>query len=329
MSSVATGTSAARQAVPDPIGYSLTLGREIRQDGIDTLGISTQTWCEQAVQAGAWRTAEHLLTYFSAEMTIIGRALFTWAEDIIGYRLDRERSNGSSELAAWLLRGIREFDPSSGDRIRAVSALRDHDEEAALAAAELMRVRYASLHDTCVAWIQELLAGLATDFGEESVLEAIERAYECLWKPRYATWNTMSAQERLQLSVEGMRGHLSGMSRRGDVGIIEESDRYVMVLDPCGSCGVLRRGDPESGRAPHEPAGNQRPHPWTWGRSGVGWYAVHSPIVMEYVWMRDGRPPMRPLADCDRDRPCRWFVYKDPNAVRAEHYERMGFRPPA
>jgi hypothetical protein len=49
---------------------------------------------------------------------------------------------------------------------------------------------------------------------------------------------------------------------------------------------------------------------------------------MEYIWMRDGRPPFRPLESCDRLAPCRWFIYKDPARTRPEHYERQGFRPP-
>lgn len=71
----------------------------------------------------------------------------------------------------------------------------------------------------------------------------------------------MAPLERLQLSVEGMRGHQSGRRRRGDVGVLEEHDRYVMVLDPCGSCGILRQGDPEGGRRPSDPAGNRVAHP--------------------------------------------------------------------
>jgi hypothetical protein len=130
--------------------------------------------------------------------------------------------------------------------------------------------------------------------------------------------------------VEGMRGgHLSGPRHRGDVGLSDEGDRYVMSLDPCGSCGILRRGDPDSGRPSQAPAGNTEPHPWTWGRVGMSWYSVHSPIALEYIQMADGRPPLRPLEDCDMpDRPCRWFIYKDPQAPRRIHYERMGFQAP-
>jgi hypothetical protein len=303
--------------VTSPLRHSDVLGRRIRQDPIDTLGVSTQTLAERALDARELALAGELIAYFWDEMNRIGEALFTWLEDILG--ADGPRA----------VRGLRSFDPSAGDRARALAACADGDPLAARQATELMRVRYATLHDALVAWIQELLSELARREGDEAVLGEVERAYERLWRPRYAAWDEMTALERLQLSVEGMRGHLSGPGRRGDVGILEEPDRFVMVLDPCGSCGVLRRGDPDSGRPPHRCAGTTGAHPWSWSRTGVGWYAVHSAIVMEYIWMRDGRPPLRPLEGCDRDGPCRWFIYKDPRCTRPEHYERQGFGAPA
>lgn len=311
-----------------PVRYSAKLRRRIRQDDIATLGVSTQTLYEQAVEAGDWSVARDLLDYFWDETHRMGEALFTWMEDIFTYRFERWNVPSEEGAPSRLLAGLRRFDPSSGDLLRARSFL-DHGEAgAAVEAAELMRVRYAALHDGLVVWIQELLTDLSIEFGESAVFEAVEHAYRNLWERRYRCWDEMAAEERLQLSVEGMRGHLSGARRRGDVGIVEERDRFVLVLDPCGSCGVLRRGDPESSREPYEPAGNREPHRWTWGRTGVGWYAVHSPIVMEYLQMKAGRPPMRPLEDCDLNRPCRWFVYKDTEAARLEHYDRMGFPGP-
>lgn len=312
----------------NPLRFSPRLGRIIRQDETDTLGTSTQTLFEQAALAGEHELAAELLRYFWDEMRRIGEILFTWIEDILTFR-SRRTGLDSAELPRWILDGIRRFDPSSGDRAQALACLERGDADLAVQLAELGRTRYAALHDTYVVWIQELLSGIATDIGEEAVFDSIEYAYRHIWAPRYTLWEQMSPLERLQLSVEGMRGHLSGARRRGDVGILDEEDRYVMVLDPCGSCGILRRGDPESGREPYQPAGNRDPHPWTWGRTGVGWYSVHSPIVMEYLQMRQGRPPMRPLEDCDTDRACRWFIYKDASAPRPEHYQRMGFAPPA
>jgi len=311
----------------NPLGYSEILARVVRQDGIDTLGTSSMTLAERAAVTGDHAIAADLLQYFWAEMTRMGGILFTWIESIAGFRMMRTGLE-PGDLPHRLVDGIRTFDPSQGDRERALACLASGDVDDALRHAESMRIRYAALHDAYVVWIQELLSGIDADFGEEAVRESVEVAYREIWQPRYLLWARMTPLERLQLSVEGMRGHLSGIGRRGDVGIVDEPDRYVMVLDPCGSCGILRRGDPESGREPYHPAGNRRPHPWTWGRTGVGWYSVHSPIVMEYVQMREGGPPLRPLEDCDTAIACRWFVYKDADRVRPEHYVRMGFTPP-
>jgi hypothetical protein len=313
-----------------PIAFSAVLGRPIRQDDISTLGTSTQTLAEGALREGRWDLAAEHCEYFASEIAIMNEVLFVWLADILDYRLARA-GHAEPGLGRMLVAGLRAFEPGRGDLDRAVDAIGQGQPERAEAAIELMRTRWAAQHDGLVVWIQELLSEIARTFGEDAVRESVTQAYERIWKPRYESWARMSPEERLQLSVEGMRGgHLSGPRHRGDVGITDEGDRYVMWLDPCGSCGILRRGDPDSGRPPHQPAGNTEPHAWTWGRVGMSWYSVHSPIALEYIQMVEGRPPLRPLQDCDLpDRPCRWFIYKDPAAARRIHYERMGFEPPS
>jgi hypothetical protein len=313
-----------------PVHHSPVLDRPLRQDGLDTLGISTQTWIEAAVEEGRWQLAGELAEYFTREIAIMNDVLFVWLTDILDYRLARA---GATEegMGDRILAGYRRFQPGSGDLERARAALAAEDGPAALAAVELMRVRWAAQHDGLVVWIQEVQTEIAARFGEDAIRESVTLAYEHIWKPRYALWGEMSPELRLQLSVEGMRGgHLSGPRHRGDVGVLDEGDRYVMVLDPCGSCGVLRRGDPDSGRPPHTSATNQEPHPWTQMRTGMSWYSVHSMIALEYIQMSEGKPPLRPLEDCDLpDRPCRWFIYKDVSKPRRIHYQRQGFEPPA
>ena len=313
-----------------PIRHSELLGRPLRQDGLATLGISTQTWFEVAVEEGRWELARELAEYFAHEISIMNQVLFTWLTDILDYRLDKAGAS-EADMGHKLLRGFRRFDPGAGDLERARAAIDAQDSTVAVAAVELMRVRWAAQHDGLVVWIQEVQAEIAERFGEDTIRESVTLAYEHIWKPRYAVWGRMSPELRLQLSVEGMRGgHLSGPRHRGDVGVVDEGDRYTMELDPCGSCGVLRRGDPDSGRPPHASATNQEPHQWTQGRTGMSWYSVHSMIALEYIQMSEGGPPLRPVEDCDLpDRPCRWFIYKDAARPRSIHYERQGFVAPA
>ena len=110
-----------------------------------------------------------------------------------------------------LLAGFRRFEPGSGDLERARKALAAEDGPGAVAAIELMRVRWAAQHDGLVAWIQEVQTEIAGSFGEDAIRESVTLAYEHIWKPRYELWGTMTPELRLQLSVEGMRGgHLSG-----------------------------------------------------------------------------------------------------------------------
>lgn len=305
--------------------WSRHLNRLIRQDDPELIGVSTHTLIERAAHAGEYSHATALTDYYWTEMRIIGQALYTWIDDIARYAPTRSEGPANWPLRDGLMRGVWAFNPGEGDQAVARAAFDDTDAETGIAAVERMRIRWCAVHDFLVVWIQELLTSLVEEFGEKAVLDSVRHAYENIWRPRYAVWNMMSPLERLQLSVEGMRGHLSGMGRRGDVGVVEEEDRYVMILDPCGSCGVLRRGDPESRRAPWPVSGNQQAHPWTWGRTGVGWYAVHSPIAMEYLWYERGEPPMRPLEGCDSLGPCRWFIYKSPHLTPPAHARRMGF----
>jgi hypothetical protein len=72
--------------------------------------------------------------------------------------------------------------------------------------------------------------------------------YGALWRRRYSAWEQMTPLERVQISVEGIRCHLSGPRCRGEVGVLDQGDRYIIVLDPFGRRGVLRTGDPDTGR---------------------------------------------------------------------------------
>lgn len=308
--------------------WSTVLGRRLRQDGVATLGTSSLSLFERAAGDGRPDVAIDLLAYAWDEMTRIGEALRIWLADILAAHARVQGGALSPDTAGSALNGLFGFDPSAGDRKRAAEAAQAGDAPAAASHAESMRIRYASLHDAYVSWIQTLLTDIANAAGEEAVFDVVAATYQHLWRPRYASWDEMPAIEQLQLSVEGMRGHLSGPRRRGDLTIVDEPDRWVMVLDPCGSCGILRRGDPESGRPPAHPAGNRTPHAWTWWRTGISWYAVHSAIALEVLPARERGAPLRPIEGCDLNAPCRWFVYKDGHAPRAEDVARTAIGKP-
>lgn len=82
--------AAVQRAVADnPLQHSALLRRIIRQDSVETLGVSTQTLAEHALEGEAWELAADLIAYFSGEMSRIEEALLVWFEDIVAYRLSR------------------------------------------------------------------------------------------------------------------------------------------------------------------------------------------------------------------------------------------------
>lgn len=299
-----------------PVRWCDALGRRIRSDDIDSLGVSTQTEAERYLALGEWEVAADLAGYFLEEMARINAALYTWLTVILAW--DEAGGGLTPDASRGIVAAMSGFGPGDGDLAAVLRACEAHDEVVARERLETMRIRVASVHDQLVWWIQHLLADIAAREGEQAVCDVVVRTYDDLWRERYAAWPTMTPLERLRISVEGMRGHLSGPRHRGDVGIVDEGERFRMVLDPCGSCGVLRRGDPDSGRPGCRPAGTTERHDWAMNEVGIGWYAVHSAIVMEWLPMTEGRPPMRPLVGCDSAGSCEWLIYKDADAARSE-----------
>ena len=325
--------------------YNQTLKRTVRVDDLETLGVSTQTLAEKAIQAGRVEEAVALVDYFHQEMRIMHDILITWLTDIARFIVAHQAgAEHSHEISQKLLATWRNYTFGVDLRERCKEAMRASRGEDGLAdpvrverAIDLldhMRLEFKYPHDVLVAWIQDLLAYSAETWGEEAVLNSILETHQSIWGDRYERWSQMSPHEKIALTVEGMRGgHFSGERRRGDMTLVDQGDRYKMVMELCGSGGVLRRGDPETGRPPH-PVGahgtNQEPHLWTWQKTGVHWYCSHCCIAMEWLPGRRRGRPLRPLDHAlDPHAPCTWYIYKDEADTRAYHYPRSGLPTPA
>ena len=315
--------------------FNKKLNRMLRLDDFATLGVSSQTLAEEAIWAGEIEKAVALVDYFHQEMRIMHGILTTWLADIIRYIVQHggPTENGA-EIANTLLATWITYPYGEALRENCKEAIRASVDDALLAdeAIDLldrMRLEFKVPHDVLVAWVQDLLTSIAERWGEDTVLESILETHQSIWGDRYENWLKMTPHERMALTVEGMRGgHFSGAGRRGDMSLRDDGDRLVMVMELCGSGGVLRRGDPETGRPPH-PVGehgvNQQPHDWTWQKTGVHWYCSHCAIAMEWLPGRRKGRLLRPLDHVmDPQAPCTWYVYKDEDKARAYHYPRTG-----
>lgn len=194
---------------------------------------------------------------------------------------------------------------------------------------ESFRFEQQIIQDIYVDWIWAMLTWVQHRVGEPEV-ETIMRETLGAWaSERYANYLDLSFEERVALTVEGMRGHLSGPGRLGNIDVLDEGHRVVVAFDPCGSGGRARRGDPAHGIPPAverpEFGFSQGAHDWTWGREGVCLYCSHCSLVNETLPIERLGFPMRvteyPQSPDDK---CRWILYKDPKQIPAEAYERVG-----
>jgi hypothetical protein len=311
------------------------LGRVIRLDDLDTLGISTQTLAEQAIAEGRWEEAAALVAYYHDEMRIMHGILTTWIKDILRYIIEHAGATDASarSASAGIARMLETYPIGVAPRDRCLESIAERNADGAMSYLEKMRLEIKNPHDMLVAWIQDQLTYIAQTWGEEAVLDSILQTHQSIWGDRYANWDKMTPHEKLALTVEGMRGgHFSGEGRRGDVLVRDEGDRLVMEMPLCGSGGVLRRGDPETGRGPYPiplEGVNQEPHLWTWQKTGIHWYCSHCAIAMEWLPGRKRGRPLRPLDHVmDPNAPCTWYIYKDEAQTRAYHYPRTGLETP-
>lgn len=203
------------------------------------------------------------------------------------------------------------------------------DGAGAKALLESFRYEQQILQDIYVDWIWAMLTWVRDQVDEDAV-ERIMRDTLGSWAAaRYANYLDLSFEERVALTVEGMRGHLSGPGRIGDIDVADEGDRVVVSFDPCGSGGRARRGDPSRGIPPAadrpEFGSSQAAHDWTWGEEDVCLYCSHCALVNEILPIERLGFPMR-VTEYPRDPgdPCRWILYRDPRDVPAAAYERVG-----
>jgi hypothetical protein len=314
--------------------YSEKFGRTIRLDPPEQLGIPTQTLIEQALDRGETASALELLAYMRQETEIVNKTILEgWLSSLLEYlaarinRRDLDLVLRVPGRAVW--KGIEYL--AAGRYAEAEAAIRGGRVDEAKRAVEGLRKANKTLNDLVVNWVQDILTFLAKRFGEDEPERAMRPAYEQIWRERYRSWTGLTPEEQLALSAEGMRAHFGGPTRRGEFVVKDEGDRYAMYFDPCGTGGIMRRGDPETGAGPYPTDGvNTEPKPWTWGRTGVPWYNTHCSLYLETFAAEDHGYPLRPVGyNPDPHEPCVWYVYKDPKLTRPEHFVAIGLEPPA
>jgi len=216
------------------------------------------------------------------------------------------------EKSEALQRKIRQDDPPDlaiPTSSLARRAIQEGKVDEALELVDYSRIEGMILHDAMVSLFEETLTYLASNFGEEEILKVLRRRY----KSRMADWLsvTESVEQNLQRCAEFQRCHYS------DISIAEEPDRYVLICDPCGSGGRLRRT--------HSVGMTKKAYTWSWSKSGVPYYCVHCCLMWEIIPIELRGYPIRITLIGDRpEEPCVLLFYKRPELIPEEYFTRVG-----
>jgi len=188
------------------------------------------------------------------------------------------------------------------------------------------------LHDLYCDWIWDMLTKISELHGEEAVYGMLRATQETWMMKR--TWkglSRMSVEEQVHVNAEIMRSHRCGPKQDGGIEIIEEKDHYSIKMDPCGSGGRMRRGDPVNGSPsrlgpPYHFGATTKAYTWSWGRKNVPYYCVHCFVneILPTEW--GGYPLWVTGYSDDASEPCFWHFYKRPELIPPVYIERLGFR---
>lgn len=247
--------------------------------------------------------------------------------------VDLRRSKTTGRLRR--LEGLGEQGENTLRKLK--EAIQKGDTELALALAEYSYVEGKELHDLYTDWVYANLDWIAKNYGEDQVPVVLRSVKDVLdksglFKNRQAQ---TSLADQIKMSCEAFRAHRSGQGETGDITVIEEPERFVLVLDPCGSGGRMIKGPLDASGSRVEPpfslGKTQKPHNWSWGKAGVPYYCVHCCLWNEVIPIEKQGYPTK-ITECpseDFSKPCTQYFYKDPDLIPERYFRRVGFKKDA
>lgn len=344
-----------------PLAFSDALGRRVRIGNWADQKISTYRKIQDALLAAEWDRAATLANYFVDEATICFALYRQWIADLNTYLADR--GVAADELATLnehivgLLRlpDGRPWHPRRHwdaflSQVQAFVALTYRTQaDAALEALDVLKETWRQCHDRDVDHVYGLMSEIQTRFRDDGIRDMYNRVLLPLFAWRYDKFDVdkhpwdESLEVLMLVACEAMRGHLVGPERTGDFELIEQEDRFILRFDPCGSGGRTLRGESIEGTPPRmEPPYNWRtsqdPRPWNHFTPGVCLYCEHCIVLMEEMAIDRFGYPVRVIdppvysdlaGDAGRRQKCQWQMFKDPTAVPAEYYARVGRTKPS
>ena len=228
---------------------------------------------------------------------------------------------------------LEELGISTYDLLRDV--VKAGDVETALRLIDYVQVEGKGLHDMYSDVAYAFVTWIADNYGEEKVPEVWRYCHGIASKAFLGQISGVkSIEQMVAVLAQQTRAHRSGPGESGNVKLWEEDDRYVVVMDPCGSGGRMRRvGEldkvsPRTG-PPFNLGMTKKEYPWSWSMKDVPYYCVHCCVTGEIMSVETSGVLSR-ITDYDPDpnAPCIQYFYKKPEFIPEKYYERIGFKKP-
>lgn len=323
------------EIVHDTVKFSPAFNREIRQDPPKQLGLPTQYLAMLSVKRGDIQSAEKLTRYMRQESDFIFDSMMTlWLKQLIDYAKKVLSLNAYENILrvpehhVWAsLQKVGNDFIEEGLKHLGTKEFSEFD----ICLSHARRI-YKTMGDEVVKFVQDILTEVQLIEGDDGPVNAMKGPYDTIWRERYRSWEKLTGEERLQLSCEGMRAHFGGPTRQGEFAVVDEGARFRMTFAGCGTGGVLRRGDIETGEGPYLTVGMVKvAKPYSWGRTEMPWYCTHCSLYLEHWPVEETGVNRRPVIFIDDPKSTvttEWLVYKDLAQTEDEDYHRIMATPP-
>ncbi len=207
---------------------------------------------------------------------------------------------------------------------QAKAAIARDDGDAAVELIDRSVAQWASLKDYSINWITSLLTFIGEELGEGAVERALRKTGDEFVAPRRDTgtdWDDLPAAVRAKVIARAMLGNMGEVE-------VDEDDEKIVLSFRCGSGGKLIDDGRYVGEHAYltleERAGR------TFERDALWVYCAHCSVNNEIQPVEWGSAPTSieypPEGPGER---CVHHIYKDPAAIPASAYERIGKQPPA
>jgi hypothetical protein len=292
-------------------------------------------WIEQIGRregAGLWdylqRTLTHLanlkVTTLPTEIAEHAARSAAHGIEIAGSSHLRQRTSGALiPISSWL-----EVGKAAESELRATISAGDRP--AALRLLESVHREHKPVHDAYSDWLWLWMTLLAERWSEEAMLGLLMDSGTRLRTAGLQALPKIPVSDQVRMMAAAMRGHRSGPGEEGDIRVTEDSEKYVIEFDACGSGGRMRRrgeidGLPPRQDAPFRMGETRKAGPLSWGRAGVPYYCTHCAAYAE-IMSTDliGYPSRVTLFNPDGTKPCAWAFYKKPESIPEEYFTRIG-----